>query len=125
MRRHLRERAASVATEETKPESPEAAAFERAALAMGASPAAWLLWPYRRQLRTTGAVDFVMPDKLAPARVEQHRWFFLAMQHLRRRPLWSVEVGIKDGKRRYRVKWLGGRWRTRPATAPRPKGPAS
>lgn len=106
MRRHLLDRAA----EETAPEDPKEVARDLYVENFGPRTAGWLIFKYRRVFHKRGIMDFKIPSaaKLAamPENVrEGTRWFFIAMDFLKRRPGWGVEVISHRDERIFRVKW--------------------
>lgn len=69
--------------------------------AFGPMAAGWLVGTHRRSLHLTGAVDFELPAKKALP-----LWFLVAMECLKRRRKWRVEVHPKlRGGSSYRVFW--------------------
>lgn len=109
-----------------EPQTPEAQARDLALESFGPRTAAWLVGipmargtyaqrarqrEMRRSLRRNGMVDLRLPETLPEHVRERLRWFFLAVEQLRRRSGWAVEVQTHRGWRTYRVRWLS--WRGR------------
>lgn len=76
-------------------------------LTFGPRTAAWLIMQHREQFHKTGTVDFVIPDKQNKVLSERLRWFFVAMEFLKKhRAGWEVAVRVNKKNRTYRVRWL-------------------
>lgn len=85
----------------------------------GPRTAGWLLFQHRKQLHLRGAIDFVVPAKPNKVMAEKLRWFFVAMDFLRRRDGWAVDIFAAKGKRTFRVRWLGWKlWGVQKAEKP-------
>jgi hypothetical protein len=69
---------------------------------------AWLVGKYRRQFRLKGVMEFVVPDRPNKKAAAKLLWFFVAMDFLRARAGWAVDVQTAKKKRTYRVRWLRG-----------------
>lgn len=109
-------------TKGEEPETPQTVARAAFVHAFGPRTAAWLVGGptpretpqrqdrqrhVRRELWSKGVIDFHMPAKLSKKQAEELRWFFVAIEHLRQRPKWAVDVLTHRGRRRFRVRWLG------------------
>lgn len=66
----------------------------------GPECAAWLVRDRKRALRKAGAFDVIVD-----AGVEPRPWFDIAIDFLRERRDWSVDVQTHQGLRRFRVRW--------------------
>lgn len=71
----------------------------------GPSCAGWLVFTHRRQIRKAGAFDVVVPHKDKGERYEVPMWFSLAVECLKRRDGWGVQVLTSRKERRFRVRW--------------------
>ena len=110
MRRSLRDNLPT-STENDVPETERSIARAMMVESFGPRTAGWLLWGHRQQLHAVGAVDFVVPERPNPVLGEKLRWFFIAMDFLRRRPGWTVVISTRKKKRTFRVTWIGwGSW---------------
>ena len=67
----------------------------------GVSCAAWLVWAHRRQLRRAGVVDLVIPGS-----ADTPMWFALAVEYLRGRAHWAIDVLAQGDVRTFRLRWL-------------------
>jgi hypothetical protein len=68
----------------------------------GARVAAWLVWKFKSQLHRAGAFDLHIDESEAtPTYVR------VAIEKLRRSKAWIVTTQSMNGRRRYRVRWLG------------------
>ena len=92
--------------EATDPEDATDVARELMVERFGPPTAAWLVMKHRRHFHARGAFDFVIPVKTTDEDAEKLRWFYIAVEFLRRRAGWSVEVFTHRGERRFRVRWL-------------------
>jgi len=62
----------------------------------------------RAKFHRRGQTDVVVPDvDRAGAPLELPMWFSLAIDFLKARKGWSIDVLRHRGERRYRIKWLG------------------
>ena len=66
----------------------------------GPQCAAWLVRKHRAQFHRAGALDVVVPKG-----VEPKPWFEIAVEFLRARKDWSVDVSTHRGERVYRFRW--------------------
>jgi hypothetical protein len=84
----------------------------------GPSCAAWLVGerPRRAKLHRRGQVDVVVPEVDREGKpYEMPMWFSVAVDYLRGRPGWTVDVVRHRGERRFRIRWLGWMQRSRAA----------
>lgn len=102
MRKHIIEQVAG----ETEPDDPTAVARELMVENFGPRTAAWLVMKHRKHFHMRGVFDFKIPAKPTTKQAEKLRWFFVAMEFLKRRAGWSVEVIAHRRIRRFRVRWL-------------------
>lgn len=72
----------------------------------GPRTAGWLIFKHRRQLHMRGVFDFKVPDRPTKEQAEKLRWFFTAMDFLKKRPGWTVDVITHRNVRSFRVRWL-------------------
>lgn len=67
----------------------------------GEKCAGWLARKFRRNFRTTGAINFVLR-----AGEDSPMWFAIAMQTLYQRPaFWMVKCARKQGRSQWTVAW--------------------
>ena len=96
---------------EQKDDSLEAEARRIALASTGAQGAAWLVRTHRRGLHRHGVVEFKLPHPLPEkqsAEAERRVSIFLwAMEYLKQRRGWSVDVLTHRRRRVWRVRWLG------------------
>lgn len=78
----------------------------------GPRTAAWLVRQHRRQLRRSGAVDFIVDASDWDAESGPGKelfWLSLAFETLERRRGWSVMKTTEGRRLRWRVTWWGSR----------------
>jgi hypothetical protein len=68
----------------------------------GPRAAAWLVREHRRKIRRDGEVQFHIDVNM-----RSPPWFLVAVEFLKRRVGWTVVVTEQQGRRSYRVAWLG------------------
>ena len=111
MRRSLLDNLPTTAAEDELPETDKGIARAAMVASFGPRTSAWLIRGHRRQLHAQGAVRFVVPERPNKVIAEKLRWFFIAMDFLRKRVGWDLEVTARKGKRTFYVRWLGwGHW---------------